>query len=88
MNQSVTQYTPPRQAPGSKYTVTVQGLTVAGAGSASLLEFQTYVSGNGCFALGLVEVASTESGAGSRAVCAPTLYPPREGQGAWAALRA
>ncbi|XP_063177621.1 uncharacterized protein LOC134509082 [Chroicocephalus ridibundus] len=45
VNQSVTQYTPPRQAPGSKYTVTVQGLTVAGAGSASLLEFQTYVSG-------------------------------------------
>ncbi|XP_054042967.1 uncharacterized protein LOC128903087 [Rissa tridactyla] len=44
VNQSVTQYTPPRQAPGSKYTVTVQGLTVAGAGSASLLEFQTYVS--------------------------------------------
>ncbi|XP_059689392.1 uncharacterized protein LOC132320676 [Gavia stellata] len=45
VNQSVTQYTPLRQTPGSKYTVTVQGLTVAGAGAASLLEFQTYVSG-------------------------------------------
>ncbi|KAM6035897.1 uncharacterized protein LJ206_001082 [Theristicus caerulescens] len=44
LNQSVTQYTPPRQAPGSKYTVTVQGLTAAGAGAASLLEFQSYVS--------------------------------------------
>ncbi|XP_074936023.1 uncharacterized protein LOC142050790 [Phalacrocorax aristotelis] len=45
VNQSVTQYTPPRQLPGSKYTVTVQGLTVAGAGAASLLEFQAYISG-------------------------------------------
>ncbi|XP_074022385.1 uncharacterized protein [Numenius arquata] len=45
VNQSVTQYTPPRQAPGSKYMVTVQGLTAAGAGAASILEFQTYVSG-------------------------------------------
>nr|XP_009941003.1 PREDICTED: uncharacterized protein LOC104336836 [Opisthocomus hoazin] len=45
VNQSVTQYTPPPQTPGSKYTVTVQGLTAAGAGEASLLEFQTYVSG-------------------------------------------
>ncbi|XP_009888038.1 PREDICTED: uncharacterized protein LOC104290619 [Charadrius vociferus] len=45
VNQSVTQYMPPRQTPGSKYTVTVQGLTVAGAGDASVLEFQTYVSG-------------------------------------------
>ncbi|XP_009953319.1 PREDICTED: uncharacterized protein LOC104349468 [Leptosomus discolor] len=45
VNQSVTEYTPPHQTPGSKYTVTVQGLTVAGAGDASLLEFQTYVSG-------------------------------------------
>ncbi|PKU38565.1 hypothetical protein llap_11147 [Limosa lapponica baueri] len=44
VNQSVTQYTPPRQTPGSKYTVTVQGLTAAGAGAASILEFQTYVS--------------------------------------------
>ncbi|XP_075302977.1 uncharacterized protein LOC104336836 [Opisthocomus hoazin] len=44
VNQSVTQYTPPPQTPGSKYTVTVQGLTAAGAGEASLLEFQTYVS--------------------------------------------
>ncbi|XP_010115360.1 PREDICTED: uncharacterized protein LOC104477071, partial [Chlamydotis macqueenii] len=44
VNQSVTQYMPARQAPGSKYTVTVQGLTAAGAGAVSLLEFQTYVS--------------------------------------------
>ncbi|XP_074022386.1 uncharacterized protein [Numenius arquata] len=44
VNQSVTQYTPPRQTPGSKYMVTVQGLTAAGAGAASILEFQTYVS--------------------------------------------
>ncbi|XP_014807941.1 PREDICTED: uncharacterized protein LOC106894031 [Calidris pugnax] len=44
VNQSVTQYTPPRQTPGSKYTVAVQGLTVAGAGAASILEFQTYIS--------------------------------------------
>ncbi|XP_009466663.1 PREDICTED: uncharacterized protein LOC104015613 [Nipponia nippon] len=58
LNQSVTQYTPPHQAPGSKYTVTVQGLTAAGAGAASLLEFQSYVSGNDCRALCLAEVAS------------------------------
>ncbi|XP_075582472.1 uncharacterized protein LOC104034302 [Pelecanus crispus] len=45
LNQSVTQYMPPPQTPGSKYTVTVQGLTAAGAGAASLLEFQSYVSG-------------------------------------------
>ncbi|XP_032844041.1 uncharacterized protein LOC116960507 isoform X2 [Tyto alba] len=45
VNQSVTQYTLLHQTPGSKYTVTVQGLTVAGAGAASLLEFQTYISG-------------------------------------------
>ncbi|XP_074713050.1 uncharacterized protein LOC141938308 [Strix uralensis] len=47
VNQSVTQYTPLHQTPGSKYMVTVQGLTVAGAGAASLLEFQTYVSVSG-----------------------------------------
>ncbi|XP_074993920.1 uncharacterized protein LOC142075836 [Calonectris borealis] len=45
VNQSVTQYTPPHQTPGSQYTVTVQGVTAAGAGAASLLEFQSYVSG-------------------------------------------
>ncbi|XP_009645649.1 uncharacterized protein LOC104133890 [Egretta garzetta] len=45
VNQSVTQYMPPHQMPGSKYTVTVRGLTAAGAGAASLLEFQSYVSG-------------------------------------------
>ncbi|XP_009978688.1 PREDICTED: uncharacterized protein LOC104374306, partial [Tauraco erythrolophus] len=45
VNESVTQYIPAPQAPGSKYTVTVQGLTAAGAGAASLLEFQSYVSG-------------------------------------------
>ncbi|XP_008946276.1 PREDICTED: uncharacterized protein LOC103780359, partial [Merops nubicus] len=44
VNNSVTQYTPPHQTPGRKYMVTVQGLTAAGAGAASLLEFQTYVS--------------------------------------------
>ncbi|XP_010145102.1 PREDICTED: uncharacterized protein LOC104506007, partial [Eurypyga helias] len=44
VNQSVTQHTPSRQIPGSKYTVTVQGLTAAGAGAASLLEFQSYIS--------------------------------------------
>eukprot|EP00075_Anas_platyrhynchos_P012805 XP_027302058.1 uncharacterized protein LOC106020613 [Anas platyrhynchos] len=47
VNSSVTQYTPPRQMPGSKYTVTVQGLTAAGAGDASYLEFQAYVSVSG-----------------------------------------
>ncbi|XP_010568168.1 PREDICTED: uncharacterized protein LOC104833281 [Haliaeetus leucocephalus] len=46
VNQSATQYTPPHQTPGSKYTVTVQGLTAAGAGAASRLEFRTYVSVN------------------------------------------
>jgi len=46
VNHSVTQYTPPPQSPGSKYTVTVQGLTAAGAGDASSLEFQAYISGN------------------------------------------
>ncbi|GAB0202952.1 receptor-type tyrosine-protein phosphatase kappa-like [Grus japonensis] len=44
VNQSVTQYTPPHQTPGSKYTVTVQGLTATGAGAASVLEFESYVS--------------------------------------------
>ncbi|XP_038026424.1 uncharacterized protein [Anas platyrhynchos] len=45
VNSSVTQYTPPRQMPSSKYTVTVQGLTAAGAGDASYLEFQPSVLG-------------------------------------------
>ena len=54
MNSSVTQYTPPRQMPGSKYTVTVQGLTAAGAGDASHLEFQAYVSGEGFCVKGLL----------------------------------
>ncbi|XP_031951778.1 uncharacterized protein LOC116437754 [Corvus moneduloides] len=43
VNQSVSEYVPPRQTAGSKYVVTVQGLTAAGAGAASQLEFQTYV---------------------------------------------
>lgn len=88
MNQSVTQYTPPHQTPGSKYTVTVQGLTATGAGAASVLEFESYVSGNGCSALGLAEVASlgviAEPGATSRAVSAPTPLPPRVRQVVWA----
>ncbi|XP_068524136.1 uncharacterized protein [Anas acuta] len=45
VNSSVTQYTPPRQMPSSKYRVTVQGLTAAGAGDASYLEFQPSVLG-------------------------------------------
>ncbi|XP_009996766.1 PREDICTED: uncharacterized protein LOC104389468 [Chaetura pelagica] len=44
VNQSVTQYTPPAQAAGSTYVVTVQGLTAAGAGPAAVLEFQSYIS--------------------------------------------
>ncbi|XP_025894694.1 uncharacterized protein LOC112946941 [Nothoprocta perdicaria] len=44
VNASVTQYLPPHQRPGSKYTVEIQGLTAAGAGDASVLEFQTYIS--------------------------------------------
>ncbi|XP_061874831.1 uncharacterized protein LOC104557545 [Colius striatus] len=47
LNHTVTQYMPPLQTPGSKYMVTVQGLTAAGAGAGSLLEFQSYVS-EGC----------------------------------------
>ncbi|XP_032061428.1 uncharacterized protein LOC116500485 [Aythya fuligula] len=43
VNSSVTQYTPSCQMLGSKYTVTVQGLTAAGAGDASYLEFQPSV---------------------------------------------
>ncbi|XP_066038585.1 uncharacterized protein [Chamaea fasciata] len=42
VNQSVSEYVPPNQTPGRKYFVTVQGLTAAGAGAASELEFQTY----------------------------------------------
>uniref|UniRef100_A0A674HMV0 Fibronectin type-III domain-containing protein n=1 Tax=Taeniopygia guttata TaxID=59729 RepID=A0A674HMV0_TAEGU len=43
VNQSVSEYMPPHQTAGSKYLVTVQGLTAAGAGAASQLEFQTYI---------------------------------------------
>ncbi|XP_064592031.1 uncharacterized protein LOC135459687 isoform X2 [Zonotrichia leucophrys gambelii] len=43
VNQSVSEYVPPHQTAGNKYLVTVQGLTAAGAGPASQLEFQTYV---------------------------------------------
>ncbi|KAL9822406.1 uncharacterized protein GJ701_017112 [Geothlypis trichas] len=43
VNQSVSEYVPPHQIAGSKYLVTVQGLTAAGAGPAAQLEFQTYV---------------------------------------------
>uniref|UniRef100_A0A8C3QAR0 Fibronectin type-III domain-containing protein n=1 Tax=Geospiza parvula TaxID=87175 RepID=A0A8C3QAR0_GEOPR len=86
VNQSVSEYVPPHQTAGNKYLVTVQGLTAAGAGPASQLEFQTYIQGNGCSALCLVGVASqgvnAESGAASRAVCAPTLSQLR--QGVWA----
>lgn len=88
VNQSVSEYVPPHHTAGSKYLVTVQGLTAAGAGAASQLEFQTYVMGNGCSALCLVGVASqglsAESGAASRAVCASTLSQLRQGQGVWA----
>ncbi|XP_071886990.1 uncharacterized protein [Anas platyrhynchos] len=45
VNSSVTQYIPSCQMLGSKYTVTVQGLTAAGAGDASYLEFQPSVLG-------------------------------------------
>lgn len=87
VNQSATQYTPPHQTPGSKYTVTVQGLTAAGAGAASRLEFRTYVSGKGCSALALAKVVSlgvsAVPGAAARAVCPCTLSPSRERQGAW-----
>ncbi|XP_030322708.1 uncharacterized protein LOC103532444, partial [Calypte anna] len=44
VNGSVTQYTPPGQTPGSRYTVTVQGLTAAGAGPALDLEFQSFIT--------------------------------------------
>ncbi|XP_005060500.1 PREDICTED: uncharacterized protein LOC101820182 [Ficedula albicollis] len=47
VNQSVFEYVPPHQTAGSKYLVTVQGLTAAGAGAASQLEFQTYVQVSG-----------------------------------------
>lgn len=72
VNQSVSEYVPPHQTAGSKYLVTVQGLTAAGAGAAAQLEFQTYALGNGCSALCLVGVASqgvsTEYGAAPRPV--------------------
>lgn len=58
VNQSVSEYVPPHQTPGRKYFVTVQGLTAAGTGAASELEFQNYARGNGCSVLFLVEVAS------------------------------
>ncbi|XP_005431040.1 uncharacterized protein LOC102040349 [Geospiza fortis] len=45
VNQSVSEYVPPHQTAGNKYLVTVQGLTAAGAGPASQLEFQTYIQG-------------------------------------------
>ncbi|XP_067172554.1 uncharacterized protein [Apteryx mantelli] len=45
VNASVTQYMPPYQRPGSKYMVAIQGLTAAGAGDTSILEFQMYFSG-------------------------------------------
>ncbi|XP_050842939.1 uncharacterized protein LOC103822930 [Serinus canaria] len=47
VNQSVSEYVPPHHTAGSKYLVTVQGLTAAGAGAASQLEFQTYVMVSG-----------------------------------------
>lgn len=88
MNQSVSEYVPPHQTAGSKYLVTVQGLTAAGAGAASQLEFELSAVGNGFSALSLVGVASqgvsTESGAASRPVCATTLSQLRQGQGVWA----
>uniref|UniRef100_A0A8D2MMT5 Fibronectin type-III domain-containing protein n=1 Tax=Zonotrichia albicollis TaxID=44394 RepID=A0A8D2MMT5_ZONAL len=80
VNQSVSEYVPPHQTAGNKYLVTVQGLTAAGAGPASQLEFQTYVLGNGCSALCLVGVASQGVSAESRAVCAPTLPSSDKGR--------
>ncbi|XP_039565944.1 uncharacterized protein LOC120502512 [Passer montanus] len=47
LNHSVSAYAPPHQTAGSKYLVTVQGLTAAGAGAASQLEFEAYVRVSG-----------------------------------------
>ncbi|NXW10368.1 PTPRU phosphatase, partial [Fregetta grallaria] len=41
LSSSVTEHPLPEHSPGSSYVVTVQGLTAAGAGAASLWEFQT-----------------------------------------------
>ncbi|XP_065512918.1 uncharacterized protein LOC136002029 [Caloenas nicobarica] len=41
LNSPVTEYRLPEHSPGSRYVVTMQGLTAAGAGAASLWELQT-----------------------------------------------
>ncbi|XP_066194971.1 uncharacterized protein [Sylvia atricapilla] len=45
VNQSVSEYVPPHQMSGRKYFVTVQGLTAAGAGAASEVQFEIYARG-------------------------------------------
>uniref|UniRef100_A0A8C8B5D7 Fibronectin type-III domain-containing protein n=1 Tax=Otus sunia TaxID=257818 RepID=A0A8C8B5D7_9STRI len=45
LNSSITEHPLPELSPSSSYVVTMQGLTAAGAGPASLWEFQTNSSG-------------------------------------------
>ncbi|KAM9367396.1 receptor-type tyrosine-protein phosphatase alpha-like [Phaethornis superciliosus] len=59
VNGSVTQYSPPGQTPGSRYTVTVQGLTAAGAGPALDLEFQSFITDVLQVVPGTLEISST-----------------------------
>lgn len=51
LNSSVTEYPLPEHSPSSSYVVTMQGLTAAGAGAASLWESQTNSLGKACCAL-------------------------------------
>lgn len=48
LSSSVTAYQLPGHSSGSSYVVTMQGLTAAGAGAASLWEFQPNSSGKAC----------------------------------------
>lgn len=82
LSSSVTEHPLPEYSPGSSYVVTIQGLTAAGAGAASLWEFQTNGSGKVCCVP--VPPGWPRCAPWLRQLLSPALWPPGRHGGAWA----